>query len=141
MSLTSIYYVKQDNTVWGCGDPECCGEYYEDIEEDFVKCDHDIPESEMTGDHLHGCNGGGPVLKWRKAKEREMIAFYAGQEDGFQEGWSAGEDYEKKKRNTSWDIRDKTIHDLVHLGYKITLDGSMIDKPVSVYYDEKLGGK
>ena len=137
----TIYYVKQDNTIWGCGDPACCGENYEEIDEDFVKCDHDIPESEMTGDHLHGCNGGGPVIKWRKAKEREIVAFYAGQEDGFSDGWESGEKFEKNKRVTSWDIRDKTIHDLVHLGYKITVDGSMLDKPVSIYYDEKLGGK
>ena len=82
MSLTSIYYVKQDNTIWGCGDPECCGEYYEEIDEDFVKCDHDIPESEMTGDHLHFCNGGGPVLKWRKAKDREYIAWRRGYDYG-----------------------------------------------------------
>ena len=97
MSLTSIYYVKQDNTVWGCGDPECCGEYYEEIDEDFVKCDHDIPESAMTGDHLHGCNGGGPVLEWRKATKMEMKAFYAGQEDGYQDGWSDGADWQKNK--------------------------------------------
>ncbi len=84
MSLTSIYYVKQDNTIWGCGEPGCCGEYYEEIDEDFVKCDCGIPESEMTGDHLHSCNGGGPVLEWRKATELEMKAFYA------------GEDYERK---------------------------------------------
>lgn len=141
MSLTNIYYVKQDNTMPGCGDPECCGSYYEEIEEDFVKCPHDIPESEMTGDHLHGCNGGGPVLKWRKAKELEMKAFYAGQEDGYNDGWSAGEDYEKKKRYTSWDVRDKTIKDLLELGYKIILDGSAIDKPVTSYSSEKLGGK
>lgn len=97
MSLTNIYYVKQDNTMPGCGDPECCGSYYEEIEEDFVKCPHDITESEMTGNHLHVCNGGGPVLDWRKATELEMKAFWAGQEEGWEDGWNAGEEYERKK--------------------------------------------
>ncbi len=96
MSLTSIYYVKQDNTIWGCGEPGCCGEYYEEIDEDFVKCDCGIPELEMTGDHLHGCNGGGPVLEWRKATELEMKAYYAGQGEGWNEGWYAGEEYARK---------------------------------------------
>ena len=34
----TVYYVKQDNTIWGCGDPGCCGEYYEEIDEEFVDC-------------------------------------------------------------------------------------------------------
>ena len=92
----TIYYVKQDNTVWGCGDPECCGEYYEEIDETFINCDHEIPEAKMTGDHLQGCVGGGPVLKWRKAKRLEIQAFSDGKDDGFQEGWNAGEEYERK---------------------------------------------
>ena len=136
----TIYYVKQDNTIWGCGDPECCGEYYEEIDEIFHDCDCQdlkIEDDSDMAEHLQGCMGGGPVLKWRKAKERELVAFYAGQEDGFNEGWSAGEDYEKKKRHSSWDIRDKTIHDLVHLGYTITLDGTAINQPISTYKQEK----
>lgn len=97
MSLTSIYYVKQDDSYVGCSEPGCCGDSYDAIEESFVKCDCGIPESEMTGDHLWGCNGGGPVLEWRKATILEMKAFYAGQEDGFGEGWTAGEEYERNK--------------------------------------------
>ena len=144
----TIYYVKQDNTVWGCGDPECCGEYYEEIEESFVDCEHKIPESEMTGDHLNACQGGGPVLKWRKATKKESLAFNDGKDDGYSSGHWDGCEYQKKEDARKAEYADKvktesqrTIHELVHLGYKITLDGSMIDKPISVYYEEKLGGK
>jgi hypothetical protein len=95
----TIYYVKQDNTIWGCGDPECCGEWYEEIDETFVKCtcEHIEPRSEanMT-EHLQSCAGGGPVLKWRKAKRLEIQAFIDGRNEGFGEGWNAGEEYERK---------------------------------------------
>jgi hypothetical protein len=98
MSLTSIYYVKQDNTIWGCGEPGCCGEYYEEIDEDFVKCDHDIPESEMTADHLQSCKGGGEILEWRRADLLEMKAFWAGNEDGWNEGWNNGAEWQEKQQ-------------------------------------------
>ena len=29
----TFYYLKQDDTIWECGDPACCGEYYEEISE------------------------------------------------------------------------------------------------------------
>jgi hypothetical protein len=93
----TIYYIKQDNTIWGCGEPGCCGEYYEEIDESFVDCDCEISESEMTGDHLHGCNGGGPVLEWRKADRFEILAFKAGKSDGFQEGSDWGIEYQKNQ--------------------------------------------
>lgn len=96
----TVYYVKQDNTIWGCGEPGCCGEYEERIEESFVDCDHEVPESEMTGDHLHGCNGGGPVLKWRKAKPLEIQAWNDGKDDGFGEGWEAGKEWQKKNKES-----------------------------------------
>ena len=95
----TIYYIKQDDTIWGCGDPECCGEYYEEIRESFVDCQCNIPENEMTGDHLHGCNGGGPVLKWRKAKPIEILAFEHGKRDGWQEGSDWGIEWQKSKEN------------------------------------------
>ena len=145
----TIYYVKQDNTVWGCGDPECCGGYFEEIEESFVKCDceHIEPRSEanMT-EHLQSCNGGGPVLKWRKATPKEIIAFNSGKDDGFQEGWNAGEEWQKKRQNDATarlfrPVEQHTVHELIHQGYKVEVDGSMIDKPIAVFYDEKFGGK
>jgi hypothetical protein len=95
----TLYYVKQDNTVWCC--EEDSGPYYEEIVESFVDCDHNIPEPEMTADHLHGCNGGGPVLKWRKAKELEVQAFSSGKDDGFQEGWDSGIEWQKDKQGES----------------------------------------
>ncbi len=93
----TIYYIKQDNTIWGCGEPGCCGENWEQIEEFFVDCEHEIPESEMTGDHLQSCNGGGEVLKWRKAKRLEVQAFEDGKSDGFQEGSDWGIEWQKKQ--------------------------------------------
>lgn len=72
----TLYYVVQDNMSWCCEDDS--GPYYEDHEESFVNCECDISESQMTADHLHGCNGGGPVLKWRKAKNKEYLAWRRG---------------------------------------------------------------
>lgn len=85
----TIYYLKQDNTIWGCGDPDCCGEYYEEIDESFVDCTCKV---EVDSDHLHVCNGGGPVLEWRKATPLEIQAYT----DGHGEGWSDGADWGEK---------------------------------------------
>lgn len=83
----TLYYIKQDNTIWGCGEPGCCGEWEERIESAFVNCECGISELEMTGEHLQGCNGGGPVLKWRKAKPKEADAWLAGNSEGYAKGW------------------------------------------------------
>ena len=93
----TIYYIKQDNTIWGCGEADCCGEYEEEIDESFFECEHEIPESEMTEEHLQACNGGGEVLKWRKAKRLEVRAFRAGTSEGFQAGSDWGLEYQKKQ--------------------------------------------
>lgn len=85
----TIYYLKQDDTIPGCGDPGCCGEYYEEISESFIDCTCEV---EVDADHLHGCNGGGPVLEWRKAYGLEAQAY----EDGKSEGWSDGADWGEK---------------------------------------------
>lgn len=85
----ALYYLKQDDTVWGCGESGCCGEYYEQISESFVDCTCEV---EIDAEHLHGCNGGGPVLKWRKAYALESRAY----EDGKSEGWSDGADWGEK---------------------------------------------
>lgn len=79
----TVYYLKQDDTIWGCGDPECCGEYYEEIGEYFLDCTCEV---EVDADHLHSCNGGGPVLEWRKATELETIAYQNGNQEGYSEG-------------------------------------------------------
>ena len=134
----TTYYVKQDDTVWGCGDPECCGEYYEEISESFVNCDHGIKESDMTGDHLHGCNGGGPVLKWRKAKRKEEQAFWDGNSEGHSDGWSFGIEWQKKAAANEAlkairPIEEMTVNELVKEGYVITVDGESINKPKSTH--------
>ena len=87
----TIYYLKQDDTIWGCGDPECCGEYFEEISESFVNCTHEV---EVDADHLHGCNSGGPVLEWRKATSLEIQAYEEGKSDGWVVGADWGEKYQ-----------------------------------------------
>ena len=83
----TIYYIKQDNTVWCC--EEDSGPYQEEIEDSFVKCECESvwagKESDIA-DHLQGHAGGGKVLKWRVAKGRELAAWYSGGDDAFQEG-------------------------------------------------------
>ena len=96
----TLYYIKQDNTVWGCGDPECCGEYYEEIDESFVECTCEQVEPDVKPDmagHLQSCAGGGPILKWREAKPLERLAFMRGKDDGASEGWFDGIEWQKKQ--------------------------------------------
>ena len=83
----TIYYLKQDDTIPGCGDPECCGEYYEEIGESFVNCTCEV---EVDADHLHGCNGGGPVLEWREATRLEAIAYENGIDNSYSDGYELG---------------------------------------------------
>ena len=135
----TLYYVKQDDTVWGCGDPECCGEYYEDITESFVKCRCEIKEEDMTADHLHGCNGGGPVLKWRKAKSKEIQAFEDGYSEGHSDGWGFGIEWQKKKANDEAmklfrPVEDMTVKELVRMGYTVRLEGEAIGKANSTHH-------
>ena len=130
----TIYYVKQDDTIWGCGDPQCCGEYYEEITESFVKCEDNIPEEEMTADHLHGCNGGGPVLKWRKAKKKEVQAYEDGKSEGFQEGSDWGIEWQKKNESSLLKPRrDRTVHQLVEEGFTVIIEGNGVRE---TYYKE-----
>lgn len=131
----TLYYVKQDDTIWGCGDPECCGAYYEEIEESFVECKCGIPEKDMTADHLHVCNGGGPVLEWRKAKKKEVLAFRDGETNIYYEAFEKGIEFQKnedaRKLKTK---RDKTIHELVHEGYTVIVQGA---GATETYYKEE----
>lgn len=96
----TIYYIRQDNSIPGCGDPACCGEYYEEIDEFFHKCDCKPVDPSIEPDialHLQSCAGGGPVLKWRKAKDKETQAFNAGYLDGHSAGWHGCFEWQKKK--------------------------------------------
>ena len=90
----SIYYVKQDNTIWGCGEIGCCGEYVEEIDELFHLCDCDV---EFSEEHLRFCVAGGPILEWRKATPLEAKAFNNGVNEGYDDGWQDGAAYEKEK--------------------------------------------
>lgn len=91
----TLYYVKQDNMSWCCEDDS--GPYYEDHEVSFVNCECAIPVNKMTADHLHGCNGGGPVLQWREATEKELIAWVSGTQDGFGDGFESGVERERER--------------------------------------------
>jgi hypothetical protein len=96
----TLYYVKQDNTVWGCGDPGCCGEYYEEIDEEFVDCTCEV---EVDSDHLHACNSGGPVLDWRRATPLEAIAYESGVTNGYWVAFEAGIEFQKKETSKGTD--------------------------------------
>ena len=93
----TVYYLKQDDTIWGCGDPECCGEYYEEISEEFVDCTCEV---EVDADHLHSCNGGGPVLEWREATDTEKIAYKSGLSNGYWVAFEAGIEFQKREENS-----------------------------------------
>lgn len=141
----TIYYIEQDDTVWGCGDPECCGEYYEDITHSFVKCECEQVEPGVEPDmvgHLQACNGGGPVLKWRKAKRKEVQAFEDGYSEGHSDGWGYGIEWQKKAEANKAlrilrPIEEMTVNELVKEGYVITVDGESINKPKSVHFLDK----
>ena len=80
----SIYYIKQDNTVWCC--EEDSGPYHQEIDISFVKCECPQVEPETMAEHLQGHQGGGQVLKWRKANENERSAWYGGKDEVFDDG-------------------------------------------------------
>jgi hypothetical protein len=80
----TVYYVKQDNTVWGCGEPDCCGPTWEEIEEFFYAADI---EGEVTAESLQEELGGGPVLSFREATKSEEKAYFDGRKDGFDSGY------------------------------------------------------
>jgi hypothetical protein len=93
----TLYYIKQDNTIWGCGEPDCCGEYREEIQESFVDCTCENVDPDTMADHLHGCNGGGPVLEWREATPLEILSFSDGKAEGVGEGFDWGIEWQKKQ--------------------------------------------
>ena len=87
----SIYYIKQDNTVWCC--EEDSGPLWEQIEISFVKCECSQIEPDEMAEHLQGHKGGGRVLKWRKANHKETSAWYGGKDEVFDEGM----EFERKR--------------------------------------------
>ena len=117
----TLYYVKQP----GCGEIGCCGEYYQEIDETFVDCECGIPGSEMTADHLQCCEGGGVVLKWRKASRLEIQAFLDGGRDGFQEGYEAGIEWQKKQGEQSKSVQRRL--NVENSNVRTTTDNSIND--------------
>lgn len=101
----ALYYAKQDNTIWGCGESGCCGPYYEDIREIFVEVDSEDADSEM----IQSEEGGGPVLSFKKATRKQAIAYEKGKIFGYEDGWSDGFAYNSQKTLES--VRRRIIKD------------------------------
>ena len=108
----TLYYVKQDNMSWCCEDDS--GPYYEDHEESFVNCECELPDGKMTADHLHGCNGGGPVLQWREATEKECSAY--------QSGWFEGRHDQSEDDYTWTEIGERNERERITALLKSKLD-------------------
>lgn len=87
-----LYYAKQDNTIWGCGESGCCGPYYEEIDEVFI----DMPDGEVTAEMIQTENGGGEILKFKVATPKQGIAYQSGKTVGYEDGWSDGFAYNSK---------------------------------------------
>lgn len=137
----TVYYIKQDNTSWCC--EEDSGPYYEEIEEIFhvCECEKVIPDDEPDmALHLQTCLGGGPILKWREATKREALAYVDGKSDGYSEGHYDGAEWQKQQDARRAEAADKaktdpqrSVHELVHLGYKVTVDGTKLGKSINHY--------
>lgn len=84
-----VYYIKQDDTIWGCGDPKCCGEYFQEITEKFVEMPSGVV---VTAESLQGHVGGGPVLEFREATHLEYLAWYIAYDEGYDDGRAHRED-------------------------------------------------
>jgi hypothetical protein len=93
-----LYFVKQDNTIWGCGESGCCGSYYEDITVAFVQ----MPKNEpVTADTILSKIGGGPILKFRAATMKELQAYIDGRNEGYTIGYEDRSRYEKLIKNAT----------------------------------------
>mgnify|MGYP006397661833 CR=1 FL=1 len=93
-----LYYVKQDNTSDGCGDPLCCGEYYKDIVVSFVEI---LNDELVTAGAIRAQLGGGPVLKFRAATLKELQAYIYGRSKGYSIGHEAGSQQQKLINNAT----------------------------------------
>lgn len=79
-----MWAYKLDNTVPGCGEPDCCGDNYEEIEWDFRYSLQPLTADEYTEKY-----GGGEMLEIRQATETEEWAYWCGQEKGWDEAYTA----------------------------------------------------
>lgn len=90
----SLYYAKQDNTIWGCGESGCCGPYYEDIQETFIEIYDD--GNPVDAERLQSEEGGGPILSFKIATHKQAVAYESGKMAGYEDGWSDGFAYNHK---------------------------------------------
>lgn len=81
----NLFYYKQDNTIWGCGDEDCCGDDYEEFEGTFVWSDEP-----MTADEFIDEFGGGEVVEIRPATDSEIEAYEDGRHSAFSSAISEG---------------------------------------------------
>lgn len=85
----TLYYAKQDNTIWCC--EEDSGPYHEDIRETFIEVyDDDKP---INAETLQSEEGGGPILSFKIATHKQAVAYEKGKMAGYEDGWSDGFGY------------------------------------------------
>lgn len=73
-----LWAYKLDNTIPGCGDPDCCGDFGEEIEWFFYYSEKALTAEEFLAEH-----GGGTVLEIRQATDSEFDAYASGENDGY----------------------------------------------------------
>lgn len=73
-----LWAYKLDNTVPGCGEPDCCGDFGEEIEWFFYYSDKALTAEEFLDEH-----GGGTVLEIREATDSEFDAYASGETEGY----------------------------------------------------------
>jgi hypothetical protein len=88
-----LWAYKQDNTVPGCGDPDCC-DTWEDLEWNYH-----LSAEPLTAEQYQEEHGGGPVLEIRQATKKEARGYWAGFEQGTESGWANAELWLQKKQD------------------------------------------
>lgn len=73
-----LWAYKLDNTVPGCGEPDCCGDFGEEIEWFFYYSQKALTAEEFLAEH-----GGGTVLEIREATDLEFDAYCSGETEGY----------------------------------------------------------
>lgn len=94
----TLWAYRQDNTIPGCGDTDCCWEW-EDIEWVFRELPKPLTEAKFIEQF-----GGGPVLEMRIATDSEMDAYGQGVNDG----WDQSERHHQE--NMEAIIQEKLEH-------------------------------
>lgn len=92
------YFV--DNTVPGCGDPDCCGDWED------KGWDYHVSVEPMTAQEYELVYGG-VVLEVREANNDEQNGYWAGYSDGTSSGWQTAERWFQKKEDR--EIQEKLV--------------------------------